>query len=258
MMNSIIIGGGEVGHGLYRATKDNHDTQVVDVDPGKCVGYDSPTCDILHICIPGTLPNFEELVFQYVDKYEPKVTVINSTVKLGTTRKIAQKTFVPTFHSPIRGKHPDLEKHIQTYTKHIGYITTEDLDLVTEFFHEAGIETHCVLNPETTELGKILELYRYGINVVVADVQNKLCKRLGLDYKTTVDDFILTYNKGLDEVGLSQYHMPTIKPPTGQIGGHCVVQNTKLITEQLWDLGVLDYDFKMLAELITNCNGAAE
>lgn len=257
-MYNIILGGGEVGRGLYEAVKDAHRTTVIDTDRKKCINL---VCigpvHILNICIPGTLPDFVQIVCNAVKLYDPAILIIHSTVKVGTTRDIARRVGIPTFHSPIRGKHPNLAAHILAYSKHIGYIDTKELATVKRFFTEAGITTESYEKPETTELGKILELMRYGINVAVADQERKLCDDFGVEYDSTVNGFVRTYNAGLAEVGMPEYTMPIITPPTGTIGGHCVVQNTKLLRSQIKDTEYLTQHMSMIMDLITECDGAS-
>src|SRR5450756_1893437 len=57
--------------------------------------------DVLHICIP--VPNknkFIKIAKGYIEKYQPKLTIINSTVPVGTTVELHKQTGGLIAHSP--------------------------------------------------------------------------------------------------------------------------------------------------------------
>ena len=102
----IIIGMGEIGKGLYEVIN-NSGTMVFGFDlnkeTGKLKAYDihdgsmglskafvdlglvKSRARLLHICIPGEVPCFHLVVADYIKEFNPEVTVIHSTVQVGTT-----------------------------------------------------------------------------------------------------------------------------------------------------------------------------
>jgi UDP-N-acetyl-D-mannosaminuronate dehydrogenase len=227
-MFDLILGAGQIGEGLGAVLESKHRVQYH--DPGKGIFYVAPQLlfevDYLHVCIPGTIPDFLEQVVKAVKEFNPKIVVLHSTVVPGTTRLIASKICVPIVHSPIRGKHPHLDIGVATYLKHIGYIDRTAALQVAEHFEEAGIAAEIYDRPETTELGKILELFRYGMEVMMITKQAELCKSYHVDFESTIAEFIKSYNIGLCQLDLGTLAQPLPTPMEGnKLGGHCVIEN---------------------------------
>ena len=70
--------------------------------------------EILHVCIPYN-NSFIKTVKGQIKKIKPKLTIIHSTVALGTTKKIGGAVV----HSPVRGVHPKIYEGIKTFVKYI-------------------------------------------------------------------------------------------------------------------------------------------
>src|ERR1700724_3287868 len=71
----VIVGMGEVGRPLERILSRTFNCVAVDMEPVEV----AKSCDVLHICYPFQIANFVETTVDYVHKYEPTLTVINST-----------------------------------------------------------------------------------------------------------------------------------------------------------------------------------
>ncbi|HMK21091.1 MAG TPA: hypothetical protein VK466_02085, partial [Terriglobales bacterium] len=97
----VVVGLGEVGKPLFELLCRYYDTVGVDISPVKHLH----SADVLHICFPFEIPDFIGEAARYIALYRPALTVVNSTVGIGTTRAIAQRTGTPVVNSPIRGKH---------------------------------------------------------------------------------------------------------------------------------------------------------
>ena len=104
---TVCIGTGEIGKTLYELLKGVY--RVLPIDPihypdnqGKIVN-----CDFMHVCIPGELENFNEMVLDYIHHYEPDYVFMHSTVVPGTCSKLQKRTKVPIISSPVHGKHKD-------------------------------------------------------------------------------------------------------------------------------------------------------
>ena len=113
-MKVAIIGNGEIGSSLakvYRAK--NIEPMVRDLNTDNISGK----VDILDICIPGGIKDFIKIVNGYINEYTPELTIIHSTVPVGTTKKLVGSVV----HSPVRGVHPNLQEGIETFVKFVGY-----------------------------------------------------------------------------------------------------------------------------------------
>ena len=106
-MRTLVIGAGEVGKSLAKVLKEFHETFVRDLKP---VLVDN--VKIMNICFPYS-DKFEQAVKKYQAEYNPKLTIIHSTVPVGTSRRLN------AVHSPIHGKHPSLARGIKTFIKYI-------------------------------------------------------------------------------------------------------------------------------------------
>ncbi len=84
---------------------------------------------MLHICIP--VPNknkFIEIAKSYIEKYQPKLTIVNSTVPIGTTMELYKQCGGLIAHSPCRGVHKNKEymkKEFSRWAKYVGGATPE-------------------------------------------------------------------------------------------------------------------------------------
>ena len=61
--------------------------------------------EVLHICIPWS-NKFVNIVRKEIEKIKPRITIIHSTVRVGTTKKLNEilaKELRFVVHSPIRG-----------------------------------------------------------------------------------------------------------------------------------------------------------
>ena len=81
----VIVGLGEVGKPLFEIIKTKHEVFGVDIDLAAPV----TRCDVMHICFPFRDGKFVGQVVGYIGRYQPALTIINSTVAPGTSRRIA-------------------------------------------------------------------------------------------------------------------------------------------------------------------------
>ena len=215
----------------------------------------STSVQLLHICIPGGLSNFNSEVTNLIDKWSPQLTIIHSTVPIGTTDKIFSEGYLVA-HSPVRGKHPKMESGLETYIKYISYppgYADEDKYKVKKVFSYIGITVKEMSSYKTTEAAKILSTTRYGISLLFAELQDKFLKEIGLDYDEAVYEWEKTYNAGVDMSGLGKYRRPMLTPPDGHIGGHCVVENAKMLMDTCTEARELDYQlFPILLDALSS------
>ncbi len=217
----IVIGLGETGLPLWEILDAAHHEKVrcYDFKKPETATYLEDTYDILNICLPWG-PQFVRIVKGYQKRLKPKITVIHSTVPVGTTAK-----FKDAVHSPILGKHGRMRDDIQTYTKWIG---GKGAEKVEAFFNDARIRTTTVKTPEETELLKLMCLAKYGVSIAFAVYQKKVCDKFNVPFMDAVD-WDINYNSGV----LPSLKRPIIDPPTGgRILGHCVIPGTRILDKQ--------------------------
>lgn len=211
-MKTLIIGKGEIGSALARVLSDYNPTII-----------DSKTIalgrfEIMHITFPYS-DNFERYVEAYQQAYKPKYTVIHSTVKVGTSKRLK------AIHSPVLGIHPHLEEGIKTFTKFLGGKKASE---VADYFRRAGLRVYIFDKSETTELMKILDTTFYGVCIEYA----KDVKKIAQAYKIPFEAWTLwtnNYNEGYKRLNHPEYIRPNLVPIMTDIKGHCVMPNTELL-----------------------------
>jgi UDP-N-acetyl-D-mannosaminuronate dehydrogenase len=213
-----IIGLGEVGRPLYELAKQTrHDAVGIDVDP---VDLPSPgTVSVMHICIPFEIDDFVGETARYHDLLRPELTVINSTVAVGTTRAVHERIGSPIAHSPIRGKHARMLQELTHYDKFVGPIDEESGAVAKRHFESLGMTTRVLSSPEATELAKLTETTYFGLLIAWAQEVERYCDRVGVGY----DEVVALY----EEVG----YLPPVTFFPGVIGGHCVLPNMEILKE---------------------------
>lgn len=228
----LIIGSGEVGRSLFHVLcEQGKIVYIRDVDP---VNFPFRKIAFLHICFPCTQESgsdgFVETVKRYVEEYKPGLVFIHSTVPIGATRKIGENCV----HSPVRGRHPYLEQGIKTFVKYFGYQHESQIPQIHLAFN--GFKLFPVKNPETTELGKIMDTTRYGWEILFMKECKKECEKYNIPFEIVYSEMNKTYNEGYKELGHPEFRRSILKYVEGKIGGHCVVQNCHLLDSFVTDI----------------------
>ena len=232
-MTDIILGMGEVGETLFDLLKNrNFDCVGIDIDASKCKNYSKNSAiknpKYLHICIPGELHGFVEIVLEWVNRFgKIKVVLVHSTVKPGTTKKIQEKSNIPILFSPVRGVHKRFSEDIKKYTK---FFASENNQIKSELkidlenrFGKIGLMS----TTKTAELAKILvDTTYYGWLINYAQITKMICEKEGVDF----DEMW----KFADEIHENLGNRPKMYP--GIIGGHCVLPNLNLINYENIDM----------------------
>ena len=92
--HTVVIGLGEVGRPLCELVA-RTGAEVLGVDAAP-VDLPAPgTVAVMHICFPFEIDDFVAETARYVDRLRPELTVINSTVGVGTTRAVHAATGGP-------------------------------------------------------------------------------------------------------------------------------------------------------------------
>jgi UDP-N-acetyl-D-mannosaminuronate dehydrogenase len=210
----VVVGLGEVGQPLYTLISEHHEAVGVDVSP-QTVRIDR--VDVLHICYPFEIRDFAGESARYIELFRPALTIINSTVAVGTTRAIAERTNSVVVHSPVRGKHAHMLDEIRTYTKFIGASDPVAGQQAADHFESLGLKTKILSSPEGTELAKLTETTYFGLLIAWAQEVERYCDQAGQNYGEVVSFF--------DEIAF----FPRVKYLPGVIGGHCVMSNIKIL-----------------------------
>lgn len=224
-MDSIVIGLGETGLPLYNILKEAYpDTHGADIK----TGYPpAAKMECLNICIPYS-EKFVDIVKEYQGMYEPKITIIHSTVPIGTTSKIGN-----VIHSPILGKHDNMENSLRRFAKWVG---GKDSFRAAAYLQGAGFHCAVVDTSEETEALKLMCLAKYGMSIAFAQYQKNICDTYGFSYS-----HVLAWDRNYNSNVAENFKRPIILSPEGKIGGHCVIPNTKILNEQhpnfiLWEI----------------------
>ena len=183
---------------------------------------------VLHICYPFS-KNFVQSVRKYIDIFNPELTIIHSTVAVGTTRKIDRKCV----YSFVRGRHPDLTEMVR-FTKHLGCTDKHRLALADEYLQKKGFATQLHDKPETVELGKLFDTTYYGVCIALTKEAKKWADHYAIDYNE-IQKINITYNCGWQRCGHPEFVRPVLTPMPGKIGGHCVVPNAKILQKDFPD-----------------------
>lgn len=212
----VVVGLGEVGKPLLEVLSSHYSTQGVDIAPSTA-GIEST--DVLHICFPFEIRDFVGETARYIEMFRPKLTIINSTIGVGTTRLVAERTGTPVVNSPVRGKHVRMLEELRHYTKFIGALDPAIGEEAARHFQAAGLKTKILTSPEATELAKLTETTYFGLMIAWAQEIERYCDESGADYKEIISFY--------DEINF----FPTVKYFPGVIGGHCVMPNIKILSK---------------------------
>ena len=212
-----IIGLGEIGKPLLSLVSEKYSVRGIDIDTEVV----EKSFDILHICYPYHSDDFVASTVDYVLRFHPSLVVINSTVPVGTTRKIHEATRTPIVHSPVRGKHVKMRQEMLSYTKFIGGIDEVSSRKAEAHFAKIGMKTKVLKSAEAAELAKLTETTYFGLLVAWAQEVERYCGFFGVDYDEVSSIF--------EEIN----YLPRVKFFPGVIGGHCVMPNIALLKSDL-------------------------
>ena len=208
----IVIGMGEVGQAIQKVFScDWVDVHKEELTEGEY--------SIMHICLPYN-DDFAKHVDLYKKRFQPKHTVIHSTVPVGTSRKL------DCLHSPIRGIHPNLYEGVMTFEKFIGGSFASE---VADDFRKAGLKVILCDSQETTESMKLFDTLYYGLCIEFAKDVKKYCDEGNLNFHEVYTLPNLTYNSGYTNLGHPEFVRPVLQPIMTKIRGHCVLQNAMLL-----------------------------
>jgi len=232
-MTDVILGMGEVGQTLFDLLVDRKfDCVGIDLDDSKCKKYSKNEViknpEYLHVCLPGELTGFTDIVLDWIDKIKNiQVVIIHSTVKPGTTKIIQEKLTIPILFSPVRGVHKRFLNDIKKYTKFISFDGIEIDPKIKTDLENRFEKIEWMSTTKTAELAKILvDTTYYGWLINYAQITKMICEKENVDF----DEMW----KFADEIHENLGNRPKMFP--GIIGGHCVIPNLDLVEYENLDI----------------------
>ena len=214
----MVIGLGEIGKPLLEVISRHHKTVGVDMTPPAEPPGD---IDVMHVCYPFKINDFIGETARYIQRFNPRLTVIHSTVAVGTTRAVAARTGAPVVNSPVRGKHTRMAADLLHYDKFVGGLDAASAEKAARHFESVGMKTRILSSPEATELAKLTETTYFGLIIAWAQEVERYCDQLGQNY----DEVVSIY----EEVPF----FPRVKYFPGVIGGHCVMSNIEILRKMV-------------------------
>jgi len=221
MITIVLVGFGEVGVGVYQWLKHQYAIQIHDPDKGYLA---DGNYQLMLVAIPYN-DNFVNIVKEYQNKFQPEHTIVFSSVAVGTCSQLQ------AIHSPVEGKHPNLDGYLKKGTRFIG---GDKDDFAYQFFEPVVSGIIALPKAEHTEFLKLRSTTLYGLNIEFARYTAKIAEELGLHY-TWVKEYDNDYNKTYEDLGFPEYKRYILTPPEGKIGGHCVIPNAKILFKQYPD-----------------------
>jgi UDP-N-acetyl-D-mannosaminuronate dehydrogenase len=228
--NVVVAGLGEVGKPLLELVSKYHDAVGVDISPAV---QQVKQVDVLHICYPFQIKDFIGETARYIELFGPALTVVNSTVAIGTTRAIAERTSAAVVNSPVRGKHARMLKELCIYTKFVGAMDPTAGEQAARHFESVGLKTKILSSPEATELAKLTETTYFGLMIAWAQEIERFCDQSGQDYEEVTSFY--------EEIKF----FPPVKYFPGVIGGHCVMANIEILR---------NFDYSVILDAIQASN----
>ena len=213
---TLVVGIGEVGGALAEVLERVAPVLRHDLEPRQF----SDPIGVMHLCIPySSRSQFESSATGYIERFNPGLVIVNSTVVPGTVRALARRTGAKVAFSPIRGKHIKMVQDLFSYTKMVAAPEPDTAILAEEHFRKAGLKTRRFARVETLELAKLAETTYFGVLIAFAQELNRLADKVGGDYAEAVEF--------LDEIEF----LPRTRYFPGLIGGHCVIPNIHLLEQ---------------------------
>jgi UDP-N-acetyl-D-mannosaminuronate dehydrogenase len=227
----LVVGLGEIGLPICELLRESGRFTVygLDIDPKKMQeinrGEIPDKIDVMHVCIPcGRKEQLVEIVTGYVKQFKPDLVIINSTVPPGTTMALHKLCSCLVAHSPIRGVHKNQEHmkwELKRWTRYVGGADAKAGEAARRHFKKIGMKTKMLRSCTETELAKLFETTYRAWMIACFQEMHRIAKHFKADFDDAVDFLEDTHRVRLDR--------PVMFP--GEIGGHCLIPNTKLLLE---------------------------
>jgi len=227
----LVVGLGEVGRSLFELLRESKKFEVYswDIDEKKMQDIqqgDLPKeVDVLHICyLCHGQETFVNTTVDYVRRFRPELTIINSTIPPGTTEKIHTISGGHMVHSPVRGMHKNkdsMKRYLLFLTKYVGGLDEESVRLARKHFEALELKIKVLKSPLETELAKLFETTYRAWMIACFQEMHRISRHFGADFDDVVDLLEDDHRVRFDR----PIHFPAV------IGGHCLIPNTELLLE---------------------------
>lgn len=220
-----ILGHGEIGSAIARICREANLKVLI-----RELTFDQikdKKVDFLHVNIPEKdNKKFVDTIVKNIKELSPSLTIINSSVKVGTCRKIQKLTGADIVHSPVIGVHPHLYESIKFYfPKIIGPVNKNSLKKAKQHFKALKLKIEVFDCSEASEAAKLLDLVHYAWDIIFCKWIKEVCDNLNLNFDQVYTKYNNIYNKGYSNLRPS-VKRPILIPIDGPIGGHCTIEDT--------------------------------
>lgn len=228
----LVIGLGEIGYTLFSMLteeKKNFTVYGLDLDETKMQQLSQSRSkfpskiDTMHICLPcNNQKSFTDEVIGYIEEFNPKLVIINSTVPPGTTLQVAQRCKCLAAHSPTRGVHKSakyMKWEMRRWTKYVGGASPTAAQAARSHFEKLNLKVKILKSCTETELAKLFETTYRAWMITCFQEMHRISKAFGADFDETVDF--------LEDTHRLRFDRPVMFP--GVILGHCIIPNTELL-----------------------------
>ncbi|MEM1516161.1 MAG: GDP-mannose dehydrogenase [Thermofilum sp.] len=220
----LVVGLGEVGRAVYEILKESGKFEVFgyDIDPSRTLNKleEVPRPVVyLHVAIPYS-SKFVEIVARYTGELQPRALIVHSSIAPGTTRALYERFGIPIAYTPVRGKHPNLKRHLLFWPKWVSALPPEFLEEAARHLSEAGFKVKlCASGPESLELAKLWETVYRAVMIASWQELHRVAREKGASLKV-IAEFIGEVHEVLKD-------RPVYYPDF--IGGHCLIPNTEIL-----------------------------
>jgi len=253
---NIVAGLGEIGLPILKLISKNSLSIGYDVNPKlmdqkKFSKFDSYPTLFLHICIPFN-NKFMNNIVQLNKKFYPEIIVIHSTISPRTTKLLQSKLSIPVIYSATRGIHRHMLSDLKRYVKFFAIESHAPRakwasSKYAVLMKNCKVKTKKMTNPMTLELAKIVvDTSYYGWLINYAQLSNMIAIENQVNY-----DEMWSF---ADEIHKYLGNRPKMFP--GFIGGHCIIQNLKLIDKE--NLRQIDKINNLYAKKVKNAKSIAK
>lgn len=218
-MKTLIIGAGQIGTALKEVLSPHHDVYLRDVEPLFLADI-----EVLQICYPDH-DGFEETTREYIRFYKPTLTIINSSIRVGMTKKCGNDVV----YSPVRGRHPNLIKEMKSFRKFVSSHNQGKALEATFYFEKANWPCLISKSPENLEFMKVMSNVHMGLEVAWRQEVQRMMDVLGID-PSEYEAWEKTYRDGYLAVQDFNLIRPIMNPDP--IGGHCILPCIELLKER--------------------------
>ena len=220
----LVIGLGEVGRPLYEILSECFEVVYgYDCDSSRTIDRldNIPRgVDVVHVTFPYSgLERFVSSVISYLNRFDPGLAIIHSSVAPGTTRAIQSRADADVVYSPVRGKHPHLREHLLFWPKWVSGVRRGAAERAREHLERAGFRVRVASDPESLELAKLWETVYRAVMIASWQEVHRIARRVGADVGV-VAEFASEVHEVLRD-------RPVYYPDV--IGGHCLIPNTEIL-----------------------------